>query len=193
MLKSSVAIPLSGALAGFFLVGFPIPANAACDCDCLRADGYVATSQSVNNRAECASACAFASQVRGETLTPVAPTCGVVKLDAELVEVCSGKPIPGDRRTGEGVTHGTSSWNRRADACVDVPTEWKKVSVWCEVKTDTSPLFQCIGHETSSTCGGISYFRREGVVVKDADTVCIRSFNEENYETRYSQISIAPD
>lgn len=170
--------------------------HAACDCSCLDDQDYSHAGKSVNSVVECVSYCDFASDVHRRSLRPWAPTCGGPQVTFTVSDWCTSQTRPSHPQTLEsnGVTTRGKDGFRRGDACIKIPDSWRKVRIWCYVHRDRQDLQPCVGAETSSDCGDVPYFRREGPVLKSGNEACVRVLNQwDNDLILHFQIKAIPE
>lgn len=171
-------------------------ARAKCTCDCIEGGtGVSKASFPVDTSNDCTKGCIAASVSAHSILTANSQSCPAQGPSAyHVLEFCSASPRPVDAIYAKGVTTGTNNhdWhNRHNEACFDMSQIGRVVQSWCVVHTDAIPPQPCVGVETSSPCGAISYFRREGAYIHGS-TACVQVYNQDDSQTRYFDVFVTP-
>ncbi len=185
---------------------------AACNCDCLRPNRSVVTSQTVQNKAQCASACAFASQTSGQQLIqsdncPIQSTQPSGPPPFNIPEECTGGPPPADAISGDNIFidhQGGASPNVNT-SCAYIDPGKTVSKIWCHITNDQgSDAYWCTypgqpGKPSEERCGlwGDTKAWPDHIFQPRVDedhqgktAVCARAVNFSDWANRHFQIFV---
>jgi hypothetical protein len=114
------------------------------------------------------------------------------------VQWCVADREPNDPRIVEGPETLLSPFDRWdpdqddiGDSCIPIGSRtYSTVRIWCYVWDDyvNSQLQQCVGDQTSSTCGSLGYFYRSGFYDANRVAYCLRGANQHTERFRRFKI-----